>query len=57
MQVAPQGVVLAPLASGRVRVNGQLVDTLCVLAPGDQITLSGASVLYTSILAIGFDAA
>lgn len=58
VQGGPRGMELMPLAAGRVRVNGQLVDgARAALTPGDQITLSGTSVLYTAIQVIGFDAA
>ena len=51
-----QGLELQPMADARVRVNGQAVNRPQRLVAGDQITLQGASVLYTAIRVQGPDA-
>ena len=51
------GLELQPVEEARVRVNGQVVSRSQPLAAGDQITLQGASVLFTAIRVLGPDAA
>jgi hypothetical protein len=52
-----QGLELQPMTDARVRVNGQAVNRAQLLAAGDQISLQGASVLFTAIRVLGPDAA